>query len=231
MLEAINKFLGSLKLPKWVKLGDNELRYILWRSHERLRSKGDYVDMARDAVKREELGLNDKTKPEPTESEKRARAMSRSKREFESTRDRAIREKGIVTPGLNDGEVRIVRVGQHPFSGDKPIKQAEAWAKAHLVGLHTATDSRGEEFEYSISKNKVEKQLSVSAVGRSENLGVHLAALTKLPEIISESIEAEIHPDYKKGADGQRKPENGVNSAALIHRSMARQRLTARYIG
>lgn len=218
VLEAINKFLGSLKLPKWVRLGDNELRYMLWRSHERLRSKGDYVDMARDAVKREELGLNDKTKPEPTESEKRARAMSRSKREFESTRDRAIREKGIVTPGLNDGEVRIVRVGQHLFSGDKPIKQAEAWAKANIVGLHTATDSRGDEFEYSISKNKIEKQLSVSAVGRSENLGVHLAALTKLPEIISESIEAEIHPDYKKGADGRRKPENGVNNAALIHR-------------
>jgi len=58
VLEAINKFLGSLKLPKWVKLGDNELRYILWRSHEKLRSKGDYVDMARDAAKRNELGLS-----------------------------------------------------------------------------------------------------------------------------------------------------------------------------
>lgn len=58
VLEAINKFLGSLKLPKWVKLGDNELRYMLWRSHEKLRSKGDYVDMARDAAKREELGLS-----------------------------------------------------------------------------------------------------------------------------------------------------------------------------
>lgn len=57
VLEAINKFLGSLKLPKWVKLGDNELRYILWRSHERLRGKSDYVDMARDVAKREELGL------------------------------------------------------------------------------------------------------------------------------------------------------------------------------
>ncbi len=57
VLEAINKFLGSLKLPRWVKLGDNELRYMLWRSHEKLRTKGDYVDMARDAVKREELGL------------------------------------------------------------------------------------------------------------------------------------------------------------------------------
>ena len=59
ILEVINKFLGSLKLPEWVKLGDNELRYILWRSHERLRSKGDYIDMARDAVKREELHLNE----------------------------------------------------------------------------------------------------------------------------------------------------------------------------
>lgn len=58
VLEAINKFLGSLKLPKWVKLGDNELRYMLWRSHEKLRTKGDYVDMARDAAKREELRLN-----------------------------------------------------------------------------------------------------------------------------------------------------------------------------
>ena len=66
VLEAINKFLGALKLPKWVRLGDNELRYMLWRSHEKLRSRGstpnepsgmDYVDMARDAVKREELWL------------------------------------------------------------------------------------------------------------------------------------------------------------------------------
>lgn len=57
VLEAINKFLGSLKLPKWVRLGDNELRYMLWCSHEKLRTKGDYVDMARDAAKREELGL------------------------------------------------------------------------------------------------------------------------------------------------------------------------------
>ena len=56
-----------MKLPKWVRLGDNELRYMLWRSHEKLRSRGstpnepsgmDYVDMARDAVKREELGLD-----------------------------------------------------------------------------------------------------------------------------------------------------------------------------
>ena len=35
---------------------------MLWRSHEKLRTKGDYVDMARDAVKREELGLTDEAR-------------------------------------------------------------------------------------------------------------------------------------------------------------------------
>ena len=69
VLEVINKFLGSLKLPKWVKLGDNELRYMLWRSHERLQGIAearrenkdfapDYVAEAKDVAKRDELGLN-----------------------------------------------------------------------------------------------------------------------------------------------------------------------------
>lgn len=35
----------------------NELRYMLWRSHERLTKKSNSVDMARDAAKREELGV------------------------------------------------------------------------------------------------------------------------------------------------------------------------------
>ena len=60
VLKAIDKFLGSLKLPKWVKLGDNELRYLLWRSKERLeRGKEHPIDLARDIVKREELGLGE----------------------------------------------------------------------------------------------------------------------------------------------------------------------------
>jgi hypothetical protein len=69
VLEAINKFLGgAMKLPKWVKLGDNELRYMAWRSHERLKGKGDYVDMARDAAKRSELGLSDNLRSRDSET-------------------------------------------------------------------------------------------------------------------------------------------------------------------
>lgn len=56
----LDRFLETMKLPKWFELGDNELRYILWRSKERLeRGREDYVDKARDTVKRTELGLND----------------------------------------------------------------------------------------------------------------------------------------------------------------------------
>ena len=57
----LDKFLGTLKLPKWFTLGDNELRYILWRSRERMvRGKESPIEAARDIVKREELGLSDK---------------------------------------------------------------------------------------------------------------------------------------------------------------------------
>ena len=60
VMAAIDKFLNTLKLPKSVKLGDNELRYMLWRSKERLeRGKEDIFDMARDIAKREELGLSE----------------------------------------------------------------------------------------------------------------------------------------------------------------------------
>ena len=51
--KLLDKFLESLKLPKWFELGDNELRYMLWRSKERLeRGKEHPIDMARDMVMR-----------------------------------------------------------------------------------------------------------------------------------------------------------------------------------
>ena len=60
VLRLLDKFHGSLKLPKWFELGDNELRYILWRSKERLeRGKEHQIDLARDIVKRKEPGLGE----------------------------------------------------------------------------------------------------------------------------------------------------------------------------
>ena len=152
------------------------------------------------------------------EGEVREPAMSRGLMDFEATRERALAERGLVMPGLNEAKVRVVDVPRHDFSGDRPIAQAKAWAKANIVGDHYLTDSKGREVEYSISARAVDKYLSQSAIGNSENLGVHLSVLKQLPEVIGESIEAEVHPDYHKGEDGKRAPENGHGEDKLIHR-------------
>ena len=79
-------------------------------------------------------------------------------------------------------------------------------------------DSDGKEIEYEIRGRPVNKYLSASTIEKSEDIGVHLAVLKALPEVIGESLEAEVHPDYLKGADGKRGPENGYNPDTLVHR-------------
>lgn len=45
-----------------------------------------------------------------------------------------------------------------------------------------------------------------------------MAVLKVLPDVMRESIDAEQHPDFKKGANGIRSIENGVNANVTIHR-------------
>ena len=151
------------------------------------------------------------------EGEVREPAMSRGLMDFEATRERAVAERGLVMPGLNESTVRVVDVPRHDFSGDRPIAQAKAWAKANLIGEHHLTDSKGREVEYSISGKSIEKYLSESAISKSDDIGIHLSALKKLPEIIGESVECEIHPSYNK-IDGHRLSDNGYNNDLLVHR-------------
>ena len=145
-------------------------------------------------------------------------AMSRGREDFDSLRERAVAERGIVMPGLNEKAVRVVEVPRHAFKGDTPIAQAKKWAKGNIVGEHTLTDSEGKDVSYTISGKAVDKYLSQSATGKRDNLEVHLSVLKKLPDVIGESVEAEVHPDYNKGEDGVRRPENGYNNANLVHR-------------
>ena len=55
-------------------------------------------------------------------------------------------------------------------------------------------------------------------VAKSDSRDVHLSVLKVLPEVIRESVDAEQHPDYKKGEDGIRGVKNGVNEHVTIHR-------------
>lgn len=144
--------------------------------------------------------------------------FAESSEDFDSMRDRAVAEKGIVTPDLSEREIRVVELERHDFEGARPINEAKAWAKENLAGTHTLTDSEGNNIEYEISRRTIDKYLSPSAIEKSDNLGIHLAVLKALPEVIGESVEGEVHPDYLKGADGKRDPENGYNPDTLINR-------------
>ncbi len=137
---------------------------------------------------------------------------------FEERQAAAVANRGTVMPGLNEVTVRVVDVPRHDFAGKQPISQARRWAKDNIVGEHVLTDNKGDRVPYVISGRAIDKYLSFSAIGKSENLGVHLSVLKQLPEVIGESIEAEIHPDYNKGEDGVRRVENGYQRDNLIHR-------------
>lgn len=145
-------------------------------------------------------------------------AMARDREDFDAMLERAVRERGIVMPGLNEATVRVIDVAPHDFTGEKPIAQARQWAKSHIVGEHTLVDSDGVEQPYIISGRAVDKYLSSSAIDKSANSGAHLSVLTRLPEVIDASIEAEVHPDFKKKIGGIRLVENGYNKDLLIHR-------------
>ena len=147
--------------------------------------------------------------------------FSDSKEHFDAVRDRAVEEKGIVMPNLNKEKVKVVEVEKSPFGNniETSLKNAREWAKENLVTTgKTEMPTMRDGTPYTISKRAVEKYLSESAVRKSENLDIHLSVLPKLTDVIHESIEAEIHADYKKGENGTRGIENGYGEGVLVHR-------------
>lgn len=135
--------------------------------------------------------------------------------EFDQTQQEAVAKKGIVSPNLNSASVKVVDVPKHDFTGTpkEALEKAKSWAEKNLIGVYNLDDND----TYQISKDAISKYLSATATTKSDNLGVHLAVLKKLPQVISESVDAEQHPDYKK-QNGVRSSENGYNENALMLR-------------
>ena len=112
-------------------------------------------------------------------------------------------------------EVNIVEAThEHGF---KNYADAKQWTKENIAGTYTDAETGGKG-EIRISNTAIDKFLSESATAKSENRDAHMSTLRVLPDVIRESIDAEQHPDFKKGVDGKRSAENGVNSDVMIHR-------------
>lgn len=159
------------------------------------------------------------------EGKEKHSTFAHDKNTFNERQKRAANENGIVLRGLNESSVDIVKNEPLPF--DTNVDSATEWAEKNLVTTHEDAKNgnlptMADGTPYEISKKAVGKYLSESAFEKSTKQGlpaeIHYAVLPKLKDIIATSIDAEIHPSYKKGADGKRSVDNGYDDSELVHR-------------
>ena len=143
----------------------------------------------------------------------------------EEVADRVMKDllDGVDPRSMMDGgkslrpETRINVVEAESGHGFKNYAEAKTWAKEHIARTYSGEETGGKG-DIRISNAAVDKYLSQSAVDKSESKDVHLAVLKVLPDVIRESVDAEQHADFKKGEDGVRSAENGINPDVTIHR-------------
>ena len=114
-------------------------------------------------------------------------------------------------------DTRINVVEASPEHGFKNFADAKTWAKEHIARTYSSEETGGKG-DIRVSNAAIGKYLSQAAVDKSDSKDVHLAVLKVLPDVLRESVDAEQHPDYNKGADGVRSAENGINPDVTIHR-------------
>lgn len=130
---------------------------------------------------------------------------------------------GVDPRSMMDGgkslrpETRINIVAAKAEHGFKNYAEAKTCAKEHIARTYSGKETGGKG-DIRISNAAVDKYLSQSAVDKSDSKDVHLSVLKVLPDVIRESVDAEQHADFKKGKDGVRSAENGVNPNVTIHR-------------
>ena len=130
---------------------------------------------------------------------------------------------GVDPRSMMDGgkslrpETRINIVAAKAEHGFKNYAEAKTWAKEHIARTYSGKETGGKG-DIRISNAAVDKYLSQSAVDKSYSKDVHLSVLKVLPDVIRESVDAEQHADFKKGENGVRSAENGINPNVTIHR-------------
>ena len=123
--------------------------------------------------------------------------------------------RGRVEPSLESKDVQIVQASaEHGF---KNFDDARTWARESIAKTYNSEESGGKG-DVRISNSAIDKFLSQSSTGKSDNLDVHFAVLKVLPEVLKTSLDVETHPDFEKDENGIRRPENGYNKDVLVHR-------------
>ena len=178
----------------------------LKRLAESLRGEKGIIARLRDAVARMVEYFKNRGDKEGV---RRMKAADKLLAEFESALKKGANERRLSP----DTPIRLINAdADHGF---KNYEEARAWAKENIARTY-GNDETGGKGEIRISNTAIGKFLSEKAVGKSESKDVHLAVLRVLPDVIRESVDAEQHADYRKGADGKR-GGNGVNPDVTMH--------------
>ena len=153
----------------------------------------------------------------------------------EEVADRVMKDllDGVDPRSMMDGgmslrpDTRINVVEGNTEHGFKNYAEAKDWAKEKIARTYNSEETGGKG-DIRISNAAINKYLSQSAVDKSDSKDVHLSVLKVLPEVIRESVDAEQHADFKKGEDGVRSAENGINPNITIHRLYGAVRMGGR---
>lgn len=162
---------------------------------------------------------------------------------FENRQQRAVQERGVVPAGLNDASIKVEEIPAHPYEGRWSEARSAAIEDAYLkYSEEREVDGKkvrepkplvyanhGRRFTYTISRGSLKESVNPNQIDKSKkggaSPGVHLAVLNHLDKVIANSIEVEEHPDYIKGKDGVRGPENGYTRGMLVHRFVGAVRI------
>ena len=107
----------------------------------------------------------------------------------------------------------VVRGAPAPF---RCTKDALAWARQNgLIGKMSSEETGGKGI-VSISGESIRETLNPRQREKSISDEIHFAALTKLRDLIRESIILDCHPDYPKNKEGVRVPEISSNNGIDI---------------
>ena len=106
-----------------------------------------------------------------------------------------------VLHGMDSPRFIVVRGAPAPF---RCTKDALAWARQNgLIGKMSSEETGGKGI-VSISGESIRETLNPRQREKSISDEIHFAALTKLRDLIRESIILDCHPDYPKNKDGVR---------------------------
>lgn len=173
---------------------------------------GEYEKLAARAVLRfRQRDGRDGVTAQETEGDVRFR-FTGSREDFDKMRDEAVKRNGLVMPGLADKQVRIV-AGDSKIPFDVSLRdtvlknQVKSYAREHadeILGdveveggiVNVSLTSIGEMADPKSYKNTLKNGISKE---------IHFAVIPKIKEIIGNSIDAEVHPDYlDRDASGMR---------------------------